>query len=133
MNFKIIATALTAFAAIMSLPAQAQNYDALRSAAVTIYETCAFASDTTSEACACVAGYYGGLMTDRQFDIAARLARIGMIAEGGGSEAAVNTEVQAYLAAGYTVDEGSAVEALLIGDGLRGEVICGAFEGNASV
>ena len=111
-----------------------QNRMALQRAAVELYNTCMATdgSEGAEAACACVTGYMAGAMTDREFDIVARLGRIGTLIEEGQPENVVQAEIAAFFQAGYTQGEADAVSAKMSAMTARGDAVCAPFGPNVS-
>lgn len=135
MNIKTNVAAFAAFA--MTLPAgvQAQqDAQALRDASVTLYNVCAFAAGdvATDAGCACTAGFIGGVLTEREYDIAARLGRLGMLTQSGASESEIQAERDAFYAAGYTDADVENVLSKLQYHTARGDAICSPYENRNS-
>ncbi len=133
--FRKTAAAFGALAVMsMSTAAPAQDYQALREASIALYNTCLTAAGAaaTSAGCACTAGFLGGALSEREYDIAARLGTIGTLIEGGASDAEVTAEVAAFFAAGYTEADADIVTAKLDVHTARGNAICSPYE-NRSV
>lgn len=126
----VVAAAAIGVAAILPVTSFAQNYQQLRQASIDIYNTCLTAEgDSASYAgCACLAGFIGGVLTEREYDIAARLVRIGSLVENGASEAMIAEEVNAFARAGYTADDADAVTMKLEQETARGNAICSPYE-----
>lgn len=117
--------------ATLTASASAQDFQALRQASIDVYNTCAIASETSNAidpTCACIAGYYGGALTDREFEIVGHLGRIGVLVESGASEDAVNAEIGNFFAAGFTQAEADAASAKMNAVTLRGATICSPYE-----
>lgn len=126
--------------AIIGAPASAQYHSSsLATSATEMYRAChAFAKRqptiaTPEQACACMAGYMGGALSDRDYDIASRLARVGLMIENGAPQEQVNAEVAAFYAAGYTTQDSERVSALMGQIADRGDAVCGPFQGEQPV
>ncbi|GJL93245.1 hypothetical protein [Hyphococcus sp.] len=129
MKVKLFAAAWTAMLLAMAAPAAAQDTQALQAASIDIYNTCLFAAGDYNEAgCACTAGFVGGAMSEREFDIAARLGRIGQLNMSGATQEAINAEVLAFLNAGYTQADADAVNAKMQSIAAKGDAICAPYE-----
>jgi hypothetical protein len=83
--------------------------------------------------CACAAGYLGGALSDRDFDIASRLTRMGAMVASGASQAEIEAEVAAFQAAGYTEADASRVTQIAQAHTARGNAICAGVSGLSSV
>lgn len=126
MKLKIFAAALSA---LLAGPAFAQDAQALRDASIEIYNTCLFAAGDYNDAgCACTAGFVGGAMTEREYDIAARLGRIGRLNMSGATQDAINAEVMAFISAGYTEADADAVNSKMQSIAAKGDAICAPYE-----
>ncbi|MEO1136155.1 MAG: hypothetical protein AAFW68_06035, partial [Pseudomonadota bacterium] len=112
----------------------AQDYEALQRASVELYSACLETEDTgaTESACACLAGYLGGSMSNRDFDIIGRLGKIGVMIENGASEAAVEAEVSAFFSSGYTQVDADNASATMNAVAAKGDIICAPFTNQAT-
>ncbi len=130
-----IAAALAAgFGAVQFAPAAAQDYQALQRSSLDLYSTCLSAggAEANSAICACIAGYFGGAMSDREYDIVARLGKIGTLIESGAAQPVINAELVAFFAAGYTQGDADAVSAKMEAVTARGDVICAPYANSAT-
>jgi len=136
---KSIAAIIAAFGVIMSAPVSAQNnfgssnYQKLREASIEVYNSCLAVggAEANSAICACVAGYLGGAMNDREYEIMGRLSKIGTLSAEGASEAEIQAEIQAFFAAGFTPAEADAVSAKMNSMTARGDMICAPYATSA--
>src|SRR5690606_28186328 len=137
---RIVVLAAAVAAAFAAAPVFAQNY-AVGSVAATaqeIYTSClevgrdSGAADP-SDACACLAGYLAGALSDRDYEVAGVLLKVGQLMNAGASQSQIEAEIVAFLQRGFTEDDvrrvGGAVEAIAA----RGQSVCGQFEKNSSV
>ena len=129
MVIRIAAALLAAMTFAAPASAQTQDYQALYEASLELYATCLYANgEQSSDAgCACTTGYIGGVMSDREFDIAARVGRIGRLNEQNAPQSQIDAEVNAYFAAGYTEAEAVAMAAKLEALAARGDAICSPY------
>ncbi len=138
MRITIIAALAAALATTAS--AYAQNYQ-LNSVAATarqVYASCLSMSRKEgvadpAAACACVTGYMGGSMSDRDFEVASVLLRVGEMTESGASQASIEAEIMAFFERGYTEDDVNRVAAQVEQISARGDAVCGQFEQPGSV
>jgi hypothetical protein len=129
MKTKIFAAAYAAILLALFAPASAQDTQSLRDASIEIYNTCLFAAGEYNDAgCACSAGFIGGAMTEREYDIAARLGKIGRMNMSGATQEAVNAEVLAFLSAGYSQADADAVSTKMQSIAAKGDAICAPYE-----
>ena len=131
-----------AFAAILmsTATAGAQGYStsSLPATARSIYQSCAQVAGGSSGAdvrasCACITGYMGGAMSDRDFEVVSILLRVGEMTELGASEAAIQAEIMAFFERGFTEADVQRVSAMVDQIGARGDAGCGQFEQKPSV
>ena len=128
MVIRTAAALLTAMTLTAPLSAQAQDSQALYEASLELYSICLYGTSAEqTSACACTAGYVGGALNDREFDIAARVARIGRLTEQNAPQSQIDAEVSAYYAAGYTEAEAIATAAKLESIASRGDTICAPY------
>lgn len=131
------ATAIAVF--IAAAPANAQYFggSTVVESAREIYQSCSRISADSGmadvrAACACITGYMGGAMNDRDYEVAAILLRIGEMSEAGASDSEIEQEVIALLQRGYSEADVQRVAALVDQIGARGDTVCGQFQGRAS-
>ena len=126
-------TAMIMLGSISSAFAQSSDQK-IRDASITLYNVCQSAAPgDASTGCACLSGYFGGAMTNRQFEVAGRLSEIGAAAERGATSE-VNDLVAAFYAAGYTVEEADEVGAMMSEAFLnRAAAVCSPFDSSNSV
>jgi len=137
---KALVAAFAAFFAA-SLPAGGQNYDlsSVSAAARQVFASCESLSRREGvavdvrAACACLTGYVGGIMTDRDFEVAAFLLRVGDMTETGASPASIEAEIMAFFERGYTEDDVQRVAAAVEAASARGDAVCAQFEQADSV
>ncbi len=86
-----------------------------------------------STACACLTGYLGGVLDDRDLEITAFLLRIGEMADRGVPEADIQSEVYDFFSKGFSEADVQRVAALVEQISARGDIVCGQFEPAASV
>lgn len=103
-----------------------------------IYQSCSRISAGSGmadirAACACITGYMGGALNDRDYEVAAILLRIGEMSEAGAPDSAIEQEVIGLLQRGYSQADVQRVAALVEQIGARGDAVCGQFQGRASV
>ena len=129
-----------AFAVVMATTgaANAQNYlpSSVTATAREVYQSCtrvtAGAGDVRAS-CACLTGYMGGAMTDRDFEVVAILLRVGEMTESGAAEAAIQAEIMAFFERGFTEADVQRVAAMVNQISSRGDAVCGQFEQKGSV
>lgn len=133
---------LAAFAAALaaSAPAQAQNFQfsSVTATAQRIYASCVSMSGRSGVAdprasCACITGYMGASMNDRDFEVAGILLRVGEMTETGASEQAIEAEIVAFFERGFTEADINRVAATVEQISQRGDAICSQFERAGSV
>ncbi len=136
---QFIFAAIAAFLAGLS-PASAQNdlNSIVETSARSIYASCARMSAASGmndvrAACACITGYMGGALNDRDYEVAATLLRVGEMAETGASQTAIEAEIMAFFERGFTEADVNRVAGLVQQMGVRGDVVCGQFEPRGSV
>lgn len=127
-----IKLAVVASAAIsLSFPsfAGAQDAQALRDASVSLYQVCIVASGdaATNAGCACTAGFIGGALTEREYEVVARIGEIGVMSESGASEEEIQAAVDLFFADGYTLEEADAANAKLAIAAAKGDAICAPY------
>lgn len=137
---RFLAFAAIAGALAVSSPASAQNYaySTVAASAQNIYASCARMSQSKGmadvrAACACITGYMGGAMSDRDFEVAAFLLRVGEMAESGGPEATIQAEIMAFFERGFTESDVQRVASMVDQMSTRGDAVCGQFEQQGSV
>lgn len=129
MKIKLAVMASAAICFALPASAQVQNQQTLRDSSVSLYNVCLYSAGElgTDAACACTAGFIGGVLTEREFDIAARLGRIAVLSETGASDAEIQAEVNNYFAAGYTEADADYVNAKISAAANRGDAICAPY------
>jgi hypothetical protein len=134
-----IIVAASVVAALLS-PATAQNnqLSGLAETAQGVYASCRSMSARegfadAAAACACVTGYMGGMMSDRDFEIAAMLLKVGEMTENGASEAAIEAAIMAFFERGFTEADVQRVAAMVEAAGARGDAVCGMLDAQPSV
>lgn len=134
----LLAALVAALAA--SGPAGAQNYQfsSVRETAQRVYASCLSMSGRSGVAdprvsCACITGYMGASMDDRDFEVAGILLRVGEMTETGASQQAIEAEIVAFFQRGYTEADIDRVAATVERIGTRGDTVCSQFEQNGSV
>ncbi len=135
----IAVAAVAAIACLCSAPAGAQNYQfsSVTTAARDVYSACVSLSrrEGLSEpraACACFTGFMGGTMSDRDFEIASGLIKVGELTENGAPQTAIDQEVAAFLGRGFSEADINRVVSMIDEAGARGDAICGQFEREGS-
>jgi hypothetical protein len=137
---KVVVAACAAIVAA-SFPAAGQNYDlsSVSAAAIQVYASCESMSQRAGiavdvrAACACLTGYVGGMMSDRDFEVAAFLLRVGEMTETGVPQAAIEAEIMAFFERGFTQADVQRVAAAVDAASARGDAICAQFEQTGSV
>lgn len=130
-----------ALMAALSLGATAHAQSDLSSVAAIasgVYASCSALSEREGlsdprAACACLTGYMGGAMSDRDFEVASVLLRVGEMEESGASEIAIEAEIMAFFERGFTEDDVTRVAAMVDAISARGDALCGQFERRDSV
>lgn len=120
--------------------ANAEN-DALSPVTTTarnVYLSCAQVSGRAGgpdvrASCACITGYMGGAMSDRDFEVVAVLLRVGEMTQSGAPEATIQAEIMAFFERGFTEGDVQRVAAMVDQIGARGDAVCGQFEQKGSV
>jgi len=135
MNVKLLVAALAALAALIAAaPAGAQDYQMLRRASLDIYDTCIEGPDGGNrESCACAAGFFGGALSEQEYDVAGRLARIGGMIARGATEDEINAEYQTFFNAGYTPADAQYVNSRVQSLIAKGNAVCAPYEDPALV
>jgi hypothetical protein len=137
---KSFVTALAAISVALS-SAAGQGYDLSSISAVArqVYTSCESISQREGvaidirAACACLTGYVGGTMSDRDFEVAAFLLRVGEMTETGVPQAAIEAEIMAFFERGFTEEDVQRVAAAVDAASARGDAICAQFEQSGSV
>ena len=124
----------------LTAPASAQNYqfNSVTSVARDVYSTCVEVSRKNgsldaAEACACVTGYMAGAMSDRDYEVASVLLKIGDMAESGASQSEIQAEIIAFFERGFTEADVNRVAATIQAIGSRGDAVCAQFEHRGDV
>lgn len=137
---RLLLFAAASAALLWSSSASAQNYalSSVTESARMVYASCENMSRRAGladarAACACITGYMGASMTDRDFEIAGFLLRVGEMAETGAGDAAIGAEVMAFFERGFTEQDVERVAATVEQISGRGDAICGQFERSPSV
>lgn len=137
---RIIVIAAVAAAFWSSAPAGAENFqmNSVTATARQVYNSCMSMSQrsgaaTPAAACACVTGYMGASLDDRDFEVASVLLRVGQMTENGASQASIETEIMAFFERGYTEDDVNRVAASVQQISQRGDAVCSQFEQAGSV
>ena len=134
-SIKRAAAIFSFFAAIgvVAAPAQAQQYDITR-AGLQIYRSCTslgagqIAGDLKTS-CACLVGYYGGIMSDRDLALADILLRAGVLAQRGATQEQIVAEIGADLEnGGYTDVDINRVAAAVEQSAARIDLVCAGFQ-----
>jgi hypothetical protein len=140
MRIIALAAAAATFASASLAPAGAQTYGnaAVTASARNIYAACAQMSQRSGmgdvrAACACITGYMGGTLSDRDYEVAAILLRVGQMTENGASQDAIDSEIIAFFQRGFTETDVNRVAAAVDQMSARGDAICGQFEQRGSV
>lgn len=129
--------ALFAAAAVglMSTPAFAQNFMPYQVTAIAreVYIACnevgrREGSLDPRAACACVTGYMAGAMSDRDFEVASVLLKVGEMTERGAAQSEIEAEILDFFQRGYTQDDVNRVAAQVRQIGARGDAVCSQFE-----
>lgn len=139
-HMRIIAVAAIAAAVGIISPANAQNYFSSSTVvqnARDVYAACARMSTgggiDVRASCACITGYMGGAMNDRDFEVAAVLLKIGEMTETGAPQASIDAVIIDFLQRGFTEADVTRVAAMVEQMGARGDAVCGQFEQKGSV
>ncbi len=137
---RISAIAALAAAISVSTPAGAQNYalSSLPATARSVYQTCAQLTARAGgvdirASCACITGYMGGALSERDFEVVAVLLRVGEMTDSGASEASIQAEIMAFFERGFTEQDVQRVAAMIDQITARGDAVCGQFEQQGSV
>jgi len=137
---RIIAALAAGAALLASPPAGAQNYafSSIASSARQVYASCVSISRQQGiadprMACACVTGYMGGALSDRDYEVAAVLLRVGEMTENGASQQAIEAEIIAFFERGFTEADVQRVSSAFDQISARGDTVCKQFESNAAV
>ncbi|MFZ5618179.1 MAG: hypothetical protein ACOZAA_12765 [Pseudomonadota bacterium] len=137
---RIIATAAVAAFCFFSAPAGAQNYQfsSVTASARQVYASCFTMSKRGGltdprASCACITGYMGASMSDRDFEVAGILLRVGEMTETGAAQAAIEAEITAFFERGFTEEDIQRVASTVEQISQRGDSICGQFEQQGSV
>lgn len=137
---RFLAMAAVAGVLTVSTTASAQNYaySSVSASARNIYAACARMTQTQGAAdvrasCACITGYMGGAMNDRDFEVAAILLRVGEMTESGVPEATIQAEIMAFFERGFTEADVQRVAAMVDQMSTRGDAVCSQFEQQGSV
>lgn len=137
---RFLAMAAIASVLTVSATASAQNYaySSVTASARTIYASCAQMSQKQGmadvrAACACITGYMGGAMSDRDFEVASVLLRVGEMTENGTPQATIEAEIMAFFERGFTEADVNRVAAMVDQMSTRGDAVCGQFEQQGSV
>ena len=119
---------------ITAAPAAAQNDQSgsITATAREVYNSCLSISrkqggGNGSEGCACVTGYMGGMMSDRDFEVASVLLRVGEMSEEGAAQSDIDAEVRAFIQRGFTEEDVRRVAAMVQAAGARGDAVCAQF------
>lgn len=137
---RIVLTAAFAAAFLCSAPAGAENYQlsSVSDTARQVYASCMSMTGKKGAAnpavsCACITGYMGASMNDRDFEVASVLLRVGEMTENGTSQATIEAEIMAFFERGFTEDDVNRVAATVDQISTRGDAVCGQFEQLGSV
>lgn len=138
MRVKIMATIAAAMASAGAAAAQNNQFSAVAETARGVYASCRSLSAREGvadarAACACVTGYMGGMMSDRDFEVAAVLLKVGEMTESGASQAAIEAEIMAFFERGFTESDVQRVSSMVETAGARGDAVCGNLDAQGSV
>lgn len=135
----LTAAAIAAVLATTAI-AHAQNNmpPSLTATARNVYQSCArvtagAGAGDVRASCACLTGYMGGAMSDRDFEVVAILLRVGEMTESGAAESAIQAEIMAFFERGFTEADVQRVAAMVNQISSRGDAVCGQFERQGSV
>lgn len=137
---RMFVAAAIAAALLSSAPASAQ-YNQLSSVTATasqVFSTCVSMSrrggvSDPRTSCACITGYMGASMNDRDYEVANVLLRVGEMSETGASQSAIEAEITAFFQRGFTEDDVNRVAATVQQIAARGDAVCSQFERVGSV
>lgn len=132
----LIAIAALSFTSLAK--AETLQLGAVATSARQIYASCLAVSQregaaNPAAACACITGYMGASMNDRDFEVASTLLRVGEMSENGASQAAIEAEVLAFINRGFTQADIDRVSAAIQEMSERGDAVCGQFDAPGSV
>jgi hypothetical protein len=137
---RIFVAAAVAAAIAWSAPASAQSnqFSSVTAIAGQVYASCVSASRRAGLydprlSCACVTGYMGASMNDRDYEVASVLLRVGEMAETGASQMAIEAEITEFFQRGFTEDDVKRVAATVQQIAARGDAVCSQFESTGSV
>ena len=122
-----------AAAGVAAAPAHAQQFDIAR-AGMQIYESCKAVSSgqiagDLRTSCACLVGYYGGILSDRDLALADILLRAGVMVERGASQDEITAEIGPDIQAGaYSEADINRVAAVVEQAGPRIDQVCAGFQ-----
>jgi len=138
MKFPVGAAIIAAAIATGSANAQTYASSTLPATARSIYQSCTQVAGGSTGAdmrasCACITGYMGGAMSDRDFEVVAVLLRVGEMTESGAPEATIQAEIMAFFERGFTESDVQRVSAMIDAVTARGDAVCGQFEPQGSV
>jgi hypothetical protein len=113
--------------------AQAQSVADMIDSSFAVYAGCLQSIEdeslsTPDRACACLTGYLGGKMSDREYVVLGYVMRVAVMQENGASELQINAVVQELIADGYTLQEVQSVASLIDQYSARGDAICAPFQ-----
>jgi hypothetical protein len=133
---------LAALAAALAAPAPATaqtfQFSSVAATAQRVYASCLSVSGRSGVAdprasCACITGYMGASMNDRDFEVAGILLRVGEMTDSGASQQAIEAEIMAFFERGFTEADIARVASTVEQISQRGDAVCGQLERAGSV
>jgi len=125
---------------LIATPSFAQNYQysAVTSAAREIYDSCTEVSDDSGisdprAACACVAGYLAGVLSDRDYEAMGLIIKIGAMDATGAPQSEIDAQLEEYFARGFQPADVDRLLNTFEAVKTRGGAVCDQFSANPSV